>query len=88
MYEVRFAAAVAKSLQLCPTLCDPIDCSLPGSSVHGISQARILDTGEDCHFFFQGVFLTQGSNLSLLHWQEDSLALAGKPTAHPWLNLK
>ena len=32
----------AKSLQLCPTLCDPIDCSLPDSSVHGILQARIL----------------------------------------------
>ena len=30
---------VAKS---CPTLCDPMDCSLPGSSVHGILQARIL----------------------------------------------
>ena len=29
--------------QLCPTLCDPIDCRLPGSSVHGISQARILE---------------------------------------------
>ena len=28
--------------QSCPTLCDPTDCSLPGSSVHGISQARIL----------------------------------------------
>ena len=33
----------AKSLQSCPTLCDPIDCSLPGSSVHGILQARILE---------------------------------------------
>ena len=29
--------------QLCPILCDPMDCSLPGSSVHGISQARILE---------------------------------------------
>ena len=29
--------------QLCPTLCDPMDCSPPGSSVHGISQARILE---------------------------------------------
>ena len=29
--------------QLCPTLCDPIDCSPPGSSVHGIFQARILE---------------------------------------------
>ena len=31
----------AKSLQLCPTLCDPMDCSPPGSSVHGILQAGI-----------------------------------------------
>ena len=31
-----------KSLQLCLTLCDPIDCSLPGSSVHGLLQARVL----------------------------------------------
>ena len=30
-----------KSLQACPTLCDPMDCSPPGSSVHGISQARL-----------------------------------------------
>ena len=29
--------------QLCPTLCDPIDCSLPGSSVHGIFQAKVLE---------------------------------------------
>ena len=33
----------AKSLQLCPTICDPMDCSPPGSSVHGILQARILE---------------------------------------------
>ena len=33
----------AKSLQLCPTLCDPMDCSLPGSSEHGILQVRILE---------------------------------------------
>ena len=33
----------AKSLQSCPTLCDPMDCSLPGSSVHGILQAKILE---------------------------------------------
>ena len=32
----------AQSLQLCPTLCNPINCSLPDSSVHGILQARIL----------------------------------------------
>ena len=33
----------AKSLESCPTLCDPINCSPPNSSVHGILQARILD---------------------------------------------
>ena len=31
--------------QSCPTLCDPMDCSLPGFSVHGIFQARILEWG-------------------------------------------
>ena len=36
-------AAAAKSLQSCPTLCDPMDCSLPGFSVHGILQARTLE---------------------------------------------
>ena len=36
-------AVRAKSLQLCSTLCDPMDCSPPGSSVHGILQARILE---------------------------------------------
>ena len=39
------AAAAAKSLQSCPTLCDPIDGSPPGSSVHGILQARVLEWG-------------------------------------------
>ena len=37
------AAAAAKLLQSCPTLCDPIDASPPGSSVPGILQARILE---------------------------------------------
>ena len=37
-YHVR-----AKTLQSCPTLCDPVDCSPPGSSVHGILKARILE---------------------------------------------
>ena len=37
------AAAAAKSLQSCLTLCNPIDRSPPGSSVHGIFQARVLE---------------------------------------------
>ena len=38
-------ATAAKSLQLCPTLRDPMDCSLPGSSVHGTFQAGVLEWG-------------------------------------------
>ena len=37
------SSSSSELLQLCPTLCDPMDCSLPGSSVHGILQARILE---------------------------------------------
>ena len=60
----------AKLLQLCPALCDPIDCSLPGSSVHGILQARILEWVTMP--FSRGIFLTEGWKprlLPLLHWQ-------------------
>ena len=39
------AAVAAKSLQSCPTLCDPVDRSPPGSSIHGIFQARVLGWG-------------------------------------------
>ena len=53
--EASTAAAAAKSLQLCPTLCDPIDGSPPVSSVHGIFQARVLEWGAiafsgNCYF--------------------------------------
>ena len=54
----------AKSLQLYPTLCDPVDCSAPGSSVHGILQARILEWVAVPSS--RGIFLTQGLNLHLL----------------------
>ena len=43
--SIAAAAAATKSLQSCPTLSDPMDCSLPGSSVHGILQARVLEWG-------------------------------------------
>ena len=45
MNNTYLYAAAAKSLQSCPTLCDPMDCSLPGSSIHGIFQARVLEWG-------------------------------------------
>ena len=39
------AAAAAKSLQSCPTLCDPMDCRPPGFSIHGIFWATVLEWG-------------------------------------------
>ena len=54
----------AQLLQSCPTLCDPMDCSPPGSSVHGDSAGR--NSGVGCHALLEGIFLTQGSNLRLL----------------------
>ena len=59
----------AKLLQSCPTLCNPMNHSLPGSSIHGILQAGILKWIAN---FLQGIFPTRGSNLCLLcllHWQ-------------------
>ena len=44
------SAAAAKSLQSCPTLCNPIDGSPPGSSIHGILQARVLKWGAIAFF--------------------------------------
>ena len=41
--KISSAAAAAKSLQSCLTLCNPLDCSLPGFPVHGILQERILE---------------------------------------------
>ena len=52
--------------QSCLTLCDPVDCSPSGSSVHRIFPA--MNTGGvGCHFLLQGTFPAQGSNPSLLH---------------------
>ena len=51
-----------KSFQLCLTLCNPIDCSPPGSSVHGDLPGK--DTRVAYHALLQGIFLTQWSNQS------------------------
>ena len=58
----------AKGLQSCLTLCDPINCSQLGSSVHGIPQARILEWLAMPSS--RGIFLTQGSNPGLLHCRQ------------------
>ena len=59
--------------QSCPTLCDPMNCSPPGFSVHGISQARILEWVAIS--FSRRYFPTQALNPHLLHWQVNSLPL-------------
>ena len=68
--------------QSCLALCDPMDCSPPGSSVHEIFQARILEWGAIS--FLQGIFLTQGSNPRLLcllncRWILHPLSHPGSP---------
>ena len=73
---------VCSVAQLCLTPCNPIDCRLPGSSVHGIFQARIVEqkkkknTEAGCQLLLQGNLRTQESNPRFLHWQVDSLALS------------
>ena len=72
----------AKLLPLCPTLCYPVSCSLPCSSVQGILQVRKMESVAKSSS--RGIFLTQGSKLHLLcvlFRQEDSLplVLSGKP---------
>ena len=63
MYLLVLAIST-KSLHSCLALCDPMDCSLPGSSVHGILQAPI--TGVGCCALLQGIFPTQRLNPCLL----------------------
>ena len=70
---------VGSVAQSCPTLCDPMDCSPPGSSVHRIPQARILEWGATA--FLQGIFPTQGSNPGLppCRWLLYQLSHQGGP---------
>jgi len=76
----------AKTLQSSPTLCGPMDCSQPGSSVRGILQARILEwiampSSRGSSRPKDGIW----ASLCLLHWQQDSLPLLppGKPIFLP-----
>ena len=66
--------AAAKSFQSRPTLCDPVDCRPPGSSICGDSPGK--KTGRACHALLQRIFPNQRSNPCLLHQQEDSLPLS------------
>ena len=76
--------------QTCSTLCNSMDCSPPGSSVHGDSPGKT--TGVGCHALLLGIFLTQGWNLDVLHcrWILYRLNHQGSevkwlPLSHVWL---
>ena len=72
----------SKLLQWCLTLCDPMNCSPPGSSVHGMLQARILEwvacppPVDLSHPGIKAVSLMSPRLLRLLHWQAGTLQLA------------
>ena len=53
--------------QSCPILCEPMDCSPPGSSVHGDFPGK--NTGVGCHALLQGIFPAQGLNPSFPHFR-------------------
>ena len=64
----------------CPNLCDPMDCSPPGSSVHEDSPSQ--NTGVGCHALLQGIFPTQGLNPGLLYWRQILYCLSHQRS--PW----
>ena len=82
----RASQGVCQSLQSCVTLCDPMDCSPPGSSVHGILQARKLEWVV-IHSLLQGIFPTPGIKLGSSALQAGSL-LSEPPWLPRWLSDK
>ena len=76
---------VILSSQSWPTLCDPMNCSSPGSSVHGDSPGK--NTGMGCHDLLQGISPTQGSNPGLLHCRQTVYFLSHQrnPRILEWL---
>ena len=77
--------AVVSSFSPVQLFRDPKDCSQPGSSVHEISQARILEWVAISSS--KSFFPTQGSNLCLLRWQADSLPLGHQGSQKEDVNL-
>ena len=67
---IEICAVLCLAAQLCPTLCNPMDCSPPGSCVHADSSCKNMGVG--CHALLQGIFPTQGLNPGLLHCRWDS----------------
>ena len=78
-----YPAAVLCCAESCPTLCDPMDCNPPGSSVHGDSPSK--NAGVGCHGLLQGTFPTQGLNSRLPHCRRILYHLShqGSPGLYP-----
>ena len=70
-----------ESLSYVLTLCNPMDCSLPGSALHGDSAGK--NTGVGCHFLLQGIFPTQGLNPGLLHCRQTLYPLSYQGSLMP-----
>ena len=83
MIKLHFNSTKKESevTHMCPTVCNPMDCSPPGYSVHGIFQARILE-GIAISFSREGIFPTQGSNPGLLRCRQTLYPLShqGSPS--------
>ena len=89
--KVKSESEVAQS---CPTLRNPMDCSLPGSSIHGIFQARVLEWGAIATRTWKASSpLLQLGITCRLVWTgfpgslagKESACNAGKPGFHPWV---
>ena len=63
-FSLQSCVVLCLVTQSCLTLCDPMECSPPGFSVHGDSPGE--NTGVGCHALLQGIFPTRESNLRLL----------------------
>ena len=91
MLYLSAAGTHAQLLPLFLTLCDPMGCGPPGSSVYGILQARILEWA--ARPSSRGIFPTRGSNLNLLHllhWQGGSFttSITWEAQCFPYIQFK
>ena len=84
-YICTYKQSIVKVAESYLTLCDPSDCSLPGSSVHGILQARIL---EWVAYPFSRGFLSQGSNQGLLNYRQIQTCMCAHARTHTHTHTK
>ena len=81
-YTLEMKVLVAQS---CPTLCNPMDCSPPGSTVHGISQVGVLEWGAIS--FSRGSFwLRDQTCIFFVFWWVDSFPLSNQMKPHTWIS--